>query len=262
MKLPVSRKKIMWWLDTISGAAFAGGLSGTLISKLQYFIAASRATLLTQSFALAFYMIGYLAWFAQTLINPLHHQAPYWYGFATLKQQFGIASLLGIAAAMVGISAMFIPILIIPSSCLFMLSNIFWCIGEYHKKAYPLQSPNYSAEKQAHYFQYVAITSCVNIISTILTNISFFIPAIIPYAIVLNLLMGIIIVKALYDAVTFIPSKETDSSEHPRPTALAELSRRASTVIPKTEPVHTPSLFDTQSDSDRLDFNHTTPKVA
>lgn len=152
-------------LDKASGIFF---FSGFMLSKLQY-VPFPIAAGFFRFFSLGLYFGGYVLWFAASLLQP-EHKKDYnqWYGFAKIKEQFAVSSLVGLTATVLSIVAVFIPIIFPPAAWLFLIGNIIWTIGEYHKlKNPPLEDLTYSHTQQKAYLSYALTTTVISLITAI-----------------------------------------------------------------------------------------------
>ncbi|MGC1182212.1 hypothetical protein [Legionella sp.] len=156
--------KEKYWDDTGNFFSF----SGFILSKLQY-IPFTKAPIFGY-ISLAFYLIGYAAWCGYNFLRPEDQkQENKWYGFAKIKAQFLFSSLIGFTATVVSIAAIFIPFLYPSAAWLFLLANIFWAIGEYHKLKTP---PN----NDENYFSYILTTTVISLVTAITATLSFVFP--------------------------------------------------------------------------------------
>lgn len=112
------------------------------------------------------YLVGYISWYLATIFYPEYQRKPNtWYGFSSFKDQFQTAALLGTVATIFCLAA---PVLTIPTVWLYVLSNLIWSIGEYHKKvSFVAQDAQYSSAKQAVYFRYSALVTLTSTIGAI-----------------------------------------------------------------------------------------------
>lgn len=75
-------------------------------------------------------MLGYATWFLVSHFYP--NQMPKkneWFGFAQIKEQYLFASTLGFIATCFSIAALFVPVLFIPTSWLFLEEILFGLSG-------------------------------------------------------------------------------------------------------------------------------------
>ncbi|ARB91083.1 hypothetical protein [Legionella longbeachae] len=145
-------------LEKTSGIFF---FLGFLLSKLQYLPFPLVSTIF-KFLSLGIYSLAYGSWSIACLLHPdhkEHHQK--WYGFAQIKEQFFFSSFLGLIATGLSIAAVFVPVLFPAAAWLFLVGNVLWTIGEYHKlKNPPQDNEDFSYTQQKNYLYY-AITSCV-----------------------------------------------------------------------------------------------------
>lgn len=173
---------------------------GFTASKIRY-VPIVIASALLSLISLGLYLIGYLLWFIGSHIQTDHSKHDHkWYGFAQFKEQYRLAALLGLVATAFSAIALFAPVLIIPAVWLFLGSNIFWAIGEYHKLNHPPQNdPDYSQGHQLAYLSYAITMSVITLLAaTSTTLILLFPPLIAPIMIVSTVLsigLGTLVVE-------------------------------------------------------------------
>lgn len=163
------------FLDTASGALF---FAGFLFSKLQY-IPFAPLSIAVRCTSLLFYLGGYSAWFLSSYIQEEHtaHKTR-WYGFAKIKIQFLVSSFIGFVATVLSIAAIFMPILLPPAAWLFLLGNIIWGIGEYHKLKKPPKDATLTPAQQKAYVDYAITTIAISLISAVAATLIFLFPPI------------------------------------------------------------------------------------
>lgn len=137
------------------------------------------------------YIAAYALWFLQTLLEPSQTKiSKNWYSFSQYKDQFALSAFIGFIASTLCIAAFFNPVLLIPSSILFLVSNVFWTLGEYHKyKNPPLEDEEYSHSYQSSYLQYSIMVTGVSLVAAFLSTLAFIFP---PTAIPIMIISGII----------------------------------------------------------------------
>lgn len=207
-------------LDKASGIFF---FSGFLLSKLQY-IPFPLVSAIFRFVSLGVYLLAYLSWLTACLLHP-DHEEHYrkWYGFAQIKEQFLLSSLVGLIATVISVAAVFIPALFPPAAWLFLLGNIIWTIGEYHKlKNPPAQDDNFSYSKQKTYLSYAATTCAITLVTAIAATLMFFFP---PLAIPITIFSLVVCVGLGALAFEFwLNSAFGDHKPTPTPESYAQMS--------------------------------------
>ncbi|WP_454780877.1 hypothetical protein [Legionella sp. WA2022007384] len=168
-------------LDRASGIFF---FAGFLLSKLQY-IPFPLAAAIFRFLSLGIYSLAYLCWFTACHLHPDHPEHyRKWYGFAQIKEQFLYSSIIGFTATIISVAAIFVPALFPPAAWLFLLGNILWSIGEYHKLKNPPPDENFSSTRQSAYLSYAKTSTVISLVAaTAATFIFLFPPAAIPITI-------------------------------------------------------------------------------
>ena len=157
---PKRTSKVAKLLDDITGFIFLGAF---LISKAQHiphpFVRAASKLI-----SLSAYLVGYLLWFIATLFYDKHERVrDNWYGFAEFKEQFRATSIIGFVATVLCLTY---PVLLIPASCLFAISNVLWLIGVYHQNNTPSFDTTVPKSEKNSYFLYVSLITASSIITT------------------------------------------------------------------------------------------------
>lgn len=159
-------------LDTASGYFF---VSGFVLARIRQIPIPVISTLLN-IISLGLYLLGYLLWFISSHLYS--DQLPpnnKWYGFADFGVQNRAAAVIGLIATGFSIAALFCPVLIVPASWLFLISNIVWAISEYHKLNYPPEEDKeYSHSQQQAYFNYALTMAVMGFVAALGTTIAFF----------------------------------------------------------------------------------------
>lgn len=163
-------------IDKLSGYTFFLGL---ITSKVQYFpptVITPFANILT----LALYLLGYSLWFISSHFYPEQKRSyREWYGFAKFKEQHIYAAAIGISAAVISVTALALPALLIPAGWLFFISNTIWTISEYHKfKNPPRADPKYSRSHQTAYFSYAVTLTTMSFAAALAATLIFAFPPI------------------------------------------------------------------------------------
>ncbi|QMT60430.1 hypothetical protein [Legionella sp. PC997] len=169
-------------LDKASGIFF---FAGFLLSKLQY-IPFPLAASIFRFLSLGVYGLAYLSWFTACHLHPDHPEHyRKWYGFAQIKEQFIFSSAIGFTATVISVAAIFVPALFPPAAWLFLLGNIIWAIGEYHKlKNPPPADENFSSTRQKAYVSYAVTSTAISLVAALAaTFILLFPPLAIPITI-------------------------------------------------------------------------------
>ena len=180
--------------DKISGHFF---LAGFVLYKLKNVPNLFLASLFNLA-ALSAYLVGYVTWFLASLCYPDHpRKRDSWYGFAEFKDQFQVASLLGIAAT---VMCLVYPTLVLPALWLFTISNIVWCVAEYHKQHNPPEyDANYSNARQSIYIRYALLVTASSAITAIGVSVSLSLPALAYTALLVSSIVGgIVTIAAFY----------------------------------------------------------------
>ena len=155
-------------LDKISGISF---LLGFFMSKVQYVPTAVLSPFIAPFFnlaALGLHLIGHSTWFLASHFYPEHAQHyKEWYGFAPFKEQHTYAATIGMIASVISIAALAFPPLLIPAAWLFMLGNVFWSVGEYHKFKSPPKDEEYSESYQNSYLNYAIAMTALGFVSAL-----------------------------------------------------------------------------------------------
>ncbi|CAM2875225.1 hypothetical protein [Legionella worsleiensis] len=163
-------------INTASSCFF---LIGFLIAKSQY-LPFVLTPIIHNILALSCYFIAYTLWFVSS-----HYQGSNtpdkreWYGFAQFKEQFLYAATLGIIASFIGILALFLPALIVPSTWLIFSCNVLWSVGEYNKLKHPSDDDlNFSYSNQQADLSYALTMSGIACTSALSATLLFFLPSI------------------------------------------------------------------------------------
>ncbi|KTD15629.1 hypothetical protein Lgra_0295 [Legionella gratiana] len=144
-------------LEKASGIFF---FSGFLLSKLQY-LPFPLVSAIFRFISLGIYFLAYGSWSIACLLHPDHNEHHHkWYGFAQIKEQLLFSSFVGLVATVLSVAAVLVPVLFPPAAWLFLIGNVLWAIGEYHKLKNPPQSKEDFSYTQQKNYLYYAITSC------------------------------------------------------------------------------------------------------
>lgn len=178
------------WFNKASGIFF---LTGFFTSKLQ-FLPDPMVAGVFRFLSLGLYLGGYSTWFLGSAADEGYkNQLNKWYGFAQLKNQYMISSLLGFAATVISIAAVFVPALFPPAAWLYAVANAIWAISEYHKSKNPPpkeMDPNYNQSQQEDYHGYAISITAISVVTAIAaTLIAVFPLAAVPITI-FSLLIG------------------------------------------------------------------------
>ncbi|MCX7115839.1 MAG: hypothetical protein NTW08_08050 [Gammaproteobacteria bacterium] len=224
-------------LDYISGILF---FIGIIFAKAQYLAPVPILGLISNSIGLILYLVGYFLWFIAAQISPdKRKNTEHWTGFASLRQQFTVASVIGLAATILGLAAIFMPILIVPTCWLFTVSNVWWFFGEYQKTKTPPELKNvsdYSPNRQQAYFKYVAIVLVLSVLTSALTTIAFFVPAFFLIFLILSPYLGGIGIKAYID--NFLkPNKAKDIAVQADPLDIDNACQNSVAATQRATPV-------------------------
>ncbi|WP_131794698.1 hypothetical protein [Fluoribacter gormanii] len=161
-------------LDKASGIFF---FAGFLLSKLQY-IPFPLVSAIFRFISLGVYSLAYLSWFIACHLHPDHPEHyRKWYGFAQIKEQFLFSSIIGFTATIISVAAVFVPALFPPAAWLFLLGNIIWSIGEYHKfKNPPPGDESFSSTRQKAYVSYAITSTAISLVAATAATLIFFFP--------------------------------------------------------------------------------------
>lgn len=161
-------------MDKASGIFF---LLGFLSSKMQYLPIALLSGI-SNLLAMGFYALGYILWLGACRLAPNHPALPNkWYGFSQFRDQHAVSAIIGVTATICCCFLFLTQSLIIPVSWLFLLSNIFWAIGEYHKLNNPSPNDsNFIYERQELYCYYSVSIVGLSLMTAIATTIAFVFP--------------------------------------------------------------------------------------
>jgi hypothetical protein len=174
-------------LDKASGIFF---LLGGIASKIQY-IPMNIATPFFNIGSLGCYLFAYIFWFISSHSYPDQALKPRtWYAFAPFKQQNIYAAFLGMGAALISIGSLILPILAVPAAWMYVFSNFFATISQYHKLENPTIEEEYSKSKQRNFFSYTLMMSSISLIGALSTTISYAFPAIIFPTLVISSLIS------------------------------------------------------------------------
>ncbi len=174
-------------IDKLSNIFFIMGL---FFSKLHYFPLYFLSGLFNLV-ALSFYLLGYITWLTASFLHPdtaINDEE--WYGFAQFKQQYSISALIGTVATVLTLATLFSQILILPSAWLFLVSNVFWCIAEYHKLKNPPAYGDYSHTQQTSYLNYCITSTSLSFFVAAMTTLTFCIPPTAIFTVPFSLLVG------------------------------------------------------------------------
>lgn len=198
-------------LDSASAFFF---VTGALLFKLQIFMATPIIAVILNFSALSLYGIGYGVWLIESLFKKDSRQLPdKWFGFASLEEQSFYCCAIGLAGTLVGIIAIFLPILLIPTCWIFALSNTIWLIGEYQKINLPQEShvatdPDYRHAKQVAYFNFAVIVALISVVTAIIATVSFFFPPFLWVSVLVGPYLGGMVIKSWIDVSIVHPITE------------------------------------------------------
>jgi hypothetical protein len=163
-------------LEKASGLLF---FAGFFLSKFQY-VSFMELSAIFRVVSLAMYFMAYGLWFTANLLHPDHKtQRNKWYGFAQIKEQFLFSSFIGLVATLLSLAAIALPVLLPPAAILFLIGNVLWTIGEYHKlKNRPHNDPQFSHTRQRDYLTYAMTTTTISLISAVAAILIFAFPPI------------------------------------------------------------------------------------
>lgn len=189
-------------LDKASGLFF---LMGFVFSKLQS-IPLVFVSAIFNLLSLLCYLTAYSLWLAaceRYPDQPSHINS--WYGTVQFKSQHKVAAVLGTLAILTCLAAIAFPPALIPAAWLFLVSNILWCVAEYHKMCHPpVYDEEYSSKRQAVYIRYALLMTSASLVTALATTLVFcFPPAAFATLITATILCLLINLAALHDWVEF-----------------------------------------------------------
>ncbi len=130
--------------------------------------------------ALFFYSVAYSLWLISSHLYPDYPGlSKYWYGFAEFKHQHRAAALLGLVSMIFFLTALWVPLMIIPGVWFVVASNSIWSISEYHKMKNPPDfDKSFSTKQQQAFLHFtIALTLVTLVVAIATTAIIFFPPA-------------------------------------------------------------------------------------
>lgn len=238
-------KKAAQILNKASGGLF---FSAFMLSKLQY-VPIPLVSAVFRFFSLGLYILAYASWFFSSYFQPeykQHHEK--WYGFAKIKEQFLLSSFVGFIGAVVSIGAVFFPPLLPLAACLFLLGNIIWVIGEFHKyRNPPAHESDFSITRQKSYVAYAATATSISLVAAIscilMITLPFLALPITLFSLVLYVGLGALALEFWINSY---------SGDHKKFTAKSSSSNVLDALgVPyqednkaKVEPLHSKHLFD------------------
>ena len=162
-------------LNKISAFLFLTALIASRLRNIPVLFASSLFNLIS----LSAYLIGYISWYVSALLHTDHpRKKNHWFGFATFKEQYELAALLGTVATIMMVASIMIPLLVIPGAWLYALSNCMWSISEYHKKENPPpDDETYSRERQTLFFRYTMLLATSSALTALAVSVSLLFPA-------------------------------------------------------------------------------------
>lgn len=232
--------------DAASGYLFMAGSFASKLTVFSVFLSAISSII-----SLIAYLLGYLAWYIAALYYPNTPKKPEWFGFAPLKEQYQLTAVLGLIAT---ILCIYTPVLLPFAAWMYALSNIMWCITEYHKQENPpLNEEGFSSIRQRLYFRYTLLVTISSAAIAITATISLFFP---PLAFALFVgstifTVGLAVISLYYWGQCTFSSFSPDRSEHSYTILSNELEFNL--VPAQLESSNEPAAHDlTTGSSDRL----------
>lgn len=196
---------------------------GAVFFKVQPIILDPFIGTLIYSIGLGFYGIAYLLWLVECVMSKDRKKPDAWYAFAGIKTQLISCAVIGLIATVFGISAIFFPILVIPTYWLFTVSNLFWLLGEYQKmKCPPEDDPSYQAIKQRMYVRYAGAVCIIGLLTAAVTTVALFFPPFLWVSLVLTPYLGGVVLKAWMDVYVFTPPETTEEGASPKKSTYGE----------------------------------------
>lgn len=178
-------------IDKASAFFFA---TAFVLAKAQYFSLPLIAGILNLV-SLILYLIGYILWALAATLFPLHKRKfPTLLGFTDFQQPYLHAAIFGFIATFYCFMAMSSPVLIIPATWIYFVSNMIWCLSEYHKLLYPPGwNQAYPDEKQRNQLIYTSLVSAITLLSAISITIAFCLPLLAPQILIASMTLGAIL---------------------------------------------------------------------
>ncbi len=181
-------------LDKISGIFFTAGF---FISKLK-FIPFKLLLPIVNIISLSSYLVGYITWYIAALLYPdLARKRDQWFGFFDLKEQYQLAAFIGTVATLF---CLITPSLVCLPLWLYVISNLIWAVGEYHKyQNPPVDDENYSKDRQTAYLKYVFLALTLSIVSALAATLAVCFPPIAAVTLMVGTGIGIVLgVASMY----------------------------------------------------------------
>lgn len=222
-------ERVFSLLNQLSGYLFSLGLVANMLGHLLF---------------KPLYLAGNIIWYIALLFSKKQEpRKDRWFGFASFKEQFQMASVIGTIATIISIS---IPALLVPAAWLFFASNIIWSIGEHHRKSKPPNDDeSYSSSKQDVYCLYTKIATCVSGITALSASIVLLFPPIAATVIMASSIIGITLtilaMATLFKSITgdYPPDSElTNKDSYQNIYSQLSLNNRTFERNPPAEPIH------------------------
>lgn len=138
------------------------------------------------------YLVAYGVWFASNLLLKGHEKKPHaWYGFAQIQKQYLFSSIAGMAATILSIVGLFVPICFPIATAVFFLANALLAIGEYHKLNNPPNEKDFSYTKQKSLVYLTGITALISLVTCVSATLIFIFPTIAIPLTIFSLLISI-----------------------------------------------------------------------
>jgi hypothetical protein len=231
-------------LDTASAVFFCLGF---VASQLQYSPFTLLSALSSVS-ALFLYSIAYSIWLVACYLYPNYpREKNHWYGFAEIKKQQLLAAAIGAMAIIIYLVGLILPVLLVPASWLLFISNLAWCIGEYHKQHNPSFQKKYSKIKQASYVYYAAVNTLTTLVPAVAATIALFFPPAALFACFISTILGVCLGSmGIYCWLEYQKIPETYSEKGSYSMSMKALKKTktyAKTPVQSVNPEHHHSLL-------------------
>lgn len=181
-------------IDKTSGVFFTAGFFLSKISHLPLHFLSTVFNLI----ALLLYLVGYLTWLVASFFHPeTQARQEKWYGFTEFKKQYFISAGIGTVATLLAVATtLFLSALLIPGLWLYLISNVFWVLAEYHKLKNPHEfDEDYSHTKQRSYFSYSLCATGISLVIALSTTLNILFPPlsffVVPFFFVLGIGLSI-----------------------------------------------------------------------
>ena len=176
-------------IDKASGIIFFLGILSAKLCYLPVALVSGVAYILS----LVFYLVAYVLWLIATHFYPNHPPLrDRWFGFSAFRDQNKASATIGALAVIFSFVAFAVPIIIIPSLWLFVISNLIWSISHYHKLKNPiLQEDFFSRESQGSFLSYTILTTTLSLVTAVCLTAAFLCPPVAAVLLTVSTAVGI-----------------------------------------------------------------------